>query len=55
MMIVSMIASVILVYAITDYFGLLEFRSFGVKVLEVVLFTLVFAPLTVMLRNRVRW
>ena len=51
MMIVSMIASVILVYAITDYFGLLEFRSFGVKVLEVVLFTLVFAPLTVMLRK----
>nr|MBP9191988.1 hypothetical protein [Ignavibacteria bacterium] len=51
MMLVSMIISVILVYAITDYFQLLEFQSFGVKVMEVVIFTLVFAPIMVIMRK----
>ncbi|MBK8551023.1 MAG: hypothetical protein IPL53_08185 [Ignavibacteria bacterium] len=51
MMIVTMIASVVLVYAITDVFKLLEFRTFGVKVMEVIVFTFIAAPLIVMLRK----
>ncbi len=51
MMIVTMIASILLVYAIIDVFGLLEFKTLGVKVLEVVVFTFIAAPLIVMLRK----
>ena len=51
MMAVTLIASILLVYAITDYFKLLEFQTFGVKVTEVILFTFIFAPLVVMLRK----
>lgn len=51
MMIVTFIMSVLLVYAITDLFPLLEFKSFGVKVLEVVVFTFVAAPLVVLMRK----
>lgn len=51
MMLVTCIASVILVYAITDLFKLLEFKTFGVKVFEVVVFTFIAAPLVVIFRK----
>ncbi|CAN5601394.1 hypothetical protein BH18THE1_BH18THE1_22700 [soil metagenome] len=51
MMLVTCVASVILVYAITDVFHLLEFKNFGVKVFEVAVFTLIAAPLMVLLRK----
>ena len=40
MMLVTAVMSVILVYAITDVFHLLEFKTFGVKVFEVVVFVI---------------
>jgi choline dehydrogenase-like flavoprotein len=51
MMIVTCAASVLLVYAITDVFDLLEFQNFRIEVLEVVVFTFFFAPLIVFLRK----
>ncbi|MEO8664007.1 MAG: hypothetical protein ABI462_00810, partial [Ignavibacteria bacterium] len=51
MMIVTCVMSVILVYIITDVFQLLEFKTFGVKVFEVIVFTLIAAPLVVMMRK----
>ncbi len=55
MMAVSFAASVFLVYAISDLFRLIEFKSFGIKVLEVVMFTIVVAPIIVMLRKSASW
>ncbi len=51
MMVVTLVVSILLVYAITDVFKLLEFRTFGVKVLEVAVFTLIAAPVIVYLRK----
>ncbi len=48
---VNFIVSVLLVYLITDYFKLLEFRSFAVKVLEFSAFTFISAPLITALRK----
>jgi len=51
MMIVTFIFSILLVYAITDYFHLLEFKTFGVKVMEVVVFTFIAAPIIILMRK----
>ncbi|MEO8446442.1 MAG: GMC family oxidoreductase N-terminal domain-containing protein [bacterium] len=55
MMTVTLAASVVLVYAITDVFKLLQFRSFSIKVFEVVVFTLVAAPLITLMRKSASW
>ncbi|MEO6695413.1 MAG: GMC family oxidoreductase N-terminal domain-containing protein, partial [Ignavibacteria bacterium] len=51
MMLVTTIISILLVYAITDLFKLLEFKTFGVKVMEVLVFSLLTAPLIIVLRK----
>ena len=50
-MIITAALSVLLVYLITDVFRLLEFRSFTVKIMEVLLFTFIFAPVITALRK----
>lgn len=51
MMAVNLVISILLVYLITDVFKLLEFRSLGVKIFEVAVFTLLSAPLITALRK----
>ena len=51
MMTVTFIVSVVLIYLITDVFKLFEFRSFGVKVLEVSVFTIIAVPVITALRK----
>lgn len=50
-MIIAAALSVLLVYMITDVFRLLEFRSLTVKIMEVLLFTFIFAPVITALRK----
>lgn len=51
MMSVTFIVSILLVYLITDVFKLVEFRSLGVKIFEVAVFTLISAPVITALRK----
>ncbi|MBS1518493.1 MAG: GMC family oxidoreductase N-terminal domain-containing protein [Bacteroidetes bacterium] len=48
---VTAVISAVLVYLITDYFQLLEFKNFGVKVFEVVVFGFIAAPVVMFLRK----
>jgi len=52
---ISLILSIVLVYCITDVFRLLEFRSFSIKVFEIVVFTFIAAPLMTFLRKSASW
>ena len=53
--IITCILSIALVYCITDVFGLLEFKTFAVKVMEVALFALIFAPIMTVMRKSASW
>lgn len=55
MTLVTIAVSILLVYAITDVFKLLEFKCFCVKIFEVVIFSLIFAPVIVKLRKSASW
>jgi len=49
--IVTSVITAVMVYCITDVFGLLEFESMGVKIMEVIVFGLIFAPMIVFFRK----